>query len=111
MSSGLRTSLIGGLALAEGLCGTSALLIWLLKWPWPRSFGDALFFEGAGLLVLCGAVDLGRSVTFSRVRGLRSSTLHDAPPEVRKPRWRYVLLTAGLLLCVQGAAVVYLFPA
>ncbi len=94
--------------IAEGLGLLSALAIGLLGLSWRRSLGDALFVEGAILLVAAGVIDLGRSVTVAHIRALRR--IGEAPPTIRKPGRAMVLVIAGLLMCLQGVLVVRLFP-
>ena len=111
MSSKPRNYLMGALMLAEGLCAISVILIWLLRWPLQDKLADTLFLEGAVLLVVGGFMDIGRSITFEHIRALRNSSIGDPPQKVKKHGFTYVFLIAGLLLCVQGALLVHLFPA
>lgn len=108
MRSTWRSSLLWALAVAEGLGALSGLSIALLGIPWRRSMGDALFFEGAVLLVVAGLLDVGRSITVAHIRAL--PRIGEPPPNVRRPGRTFVLVIAGVLLCLQGALLVRLFP-
>lgn len=105
----VMSHLLWALVLALGISATSALAIQLLGAPWRRSLGDALFLEGALLLVTGGLIDVGHSITFTRIRG--ASHISDPPPAMRKPSRNYILLIAGLLLCLQGALLAHIFSA
>ena len=100
--------LLWGLVVAESLLGTSALVVWLLGLPWQDLLGDALFIEGALLLIAGGLTDVGRSVTVAHIRSLAKRHPSDPPPQIRAPGRRYILLSAGILLCAQGILLVYL---
>lgn len=108
MGSTWKSYLLWAVAIAEGLGLLNALFIELLGLPWRRLIGDALFFEGAALLVAGGLVDVGRSITISHVRAL--PRIGEPPPSVRKPGRTFVLVIAGLLMCLQGALLTRLFP-
>lgn len=101
-----KPALLWGLAIAEGLGVLSGLSIGWLGLPWRRLIGDALFVEGAALLVGAGLLDLGRSITVAHIRTL--PRIGEAPPDLRKPGRTYILVIAGLLLCLQGALLVRL---
>jgi hypothetical protein len=82
----------------------------LLGKPWRRSIGDTLFVEGAIFLVMGGLLDLSRSITVSQIR--RLARVGQAPPTIRTPGRIYILVIAGLLMCVQGIVLVrFLSPA
>ena len=70
--------------------------------------GDVLFCEGAVLLVAAGLLDVSRSITVAHIRAL--PRIGEAPPSVRRPGRAFVLVIAGVLLCLQGALLVRLFP-
>jgi hypothetical protein len=55
-------------------------------------------------------LDFGKSIAFTRIRTLRRSRVGDPPPHIETSGRRYVLLIAALLLCLQAALLVYLFP-
>jgi hypothetical protein len=99
--------LLWSLVLAESLCGTSALVIWLLGLPWQGLLGDLLFIEGGLLLITGGLADVLQSVTVAHIRSLAKRHPSDPPPQVRGPGRRYILLLAGMLLCMQGILLVY----
>ena len=107
----MKKHLLQAFILAEGLAAISGIIIRLAGLPWRRILGDALFVEGAVLLVAGGLLDFGRSVTVTQIRRLNKSNFHTAPPPVKKPGPGYVLLFAGLLLSAQGVVLVFLFPA
>ncbi|HSB72323.1 MAG TPA: hypothetical protein VLT62_23585 [Candidatus Methylomirabilis sp.] len=111
MRSRLASYLLWAFLLAQGVGVLSAACIGLAGGSWRRMMGDALFLEGAVLLVAGGLIDVGRSLTVAHIRGLGERQAGDPPPRIRKPGRTYVLLIAGLLLCLQGALFVYLFPA
>jgi hypothetical protein len=111
MRSNLRYYLLWAFLLAEGFSAISAISIGWLGVPWRGSIGDVLFIEGAVLLVAGGLIDVCRSPTFAHIRALSRSRIGDPPPRIRQPNRNYILLIAGLLLCLQGALLVYLFPA
>ena len=108
MRSTWKSSLLWALAIAEGVGVLSGLSIELLGRPWRRSIGDVLFFEGAVLLLVGGLLDMGRSITFAHIRAL--PRIGEAPPSVRKPGRAFVLVIAGVLMCLQGVLLVRLFP-
>ena len=110
MRSRLASYLLWAFLLALGVGLLSAACIALSGASWRKIMGDALFLEGAVLLVAGGLVDVGRSLTVAHIRGLREGRAGDPPPRIQKPGRTYVLLIAGLLLCLQGALFVYLFP-
>jgi hypothetical protein len=97
------------LVLALGMSAMSAVVFHVVGVPWRKSMGDVLFLEGALLLVAGGVIDVGRSITFTRIRG--ASHVSDPPPVISKPSRNYILLIAGLLLCLQGAALVHILSA
>jgi len=70
-------------------------------------FGDALFVEGAVLLVLAGLLDAARSVTVEHI--WTRPKIGDPPPAIRRTRWAYALVIAGILLCLEGALVAHVF--
>ena len=107
MNPQLKNHLLWAFIAAEGICAITAVAIRLMGFPWRRVLGDALFLEGAVLLVAGGLLDIGRSVTFSHIRALRRSRFGDAPPEVKAPGRNYVVLLAGLILCIQGGLLAY----
>ncbi len=107
MNPQLKNYLLWAIIVAEGLCVITAIVIGLLGFPWRRVLGDALFLEGAVLLVTGGLLDIGRSITFGHIRALRKSRFDDGPPEIKKPGRNYVILIAGLVLCVQGGLIAY----
>ena len=100
--------LLWALAIAEGAGVLSGVSIELLGLPWRRSLGDVLFFEGAVLLVLGGLLDMGRSITIAHIRAL--PRIGEAPPSVQRPGRTFILLMAGVLMCLQGLLLVRLFP-
>jgi hypothetical protein len=108
MRSTWTSSLLWALAIAEGVGALSGVSIAVLGIPWRRSIGDVLFFEGAVLLVVAGLLDVGRSITVAHIRAL--PRIGEAPPSVRKPGRTIVLVIAGVLMCLQGALLVRLFP-
>ena len=110
MRSKLISYAFWAFVLAQGCGALSATAIGLLGFPWRRSVGDALFLEGAVLLIVGGLIDMSHSITFSRIRALRRSKVSDPPPPIHTPRRNYILLIAGTLLCLQGALLAYLFP-
>jgi hypothetical protein len=99
--------LLWALIVAEGLCAITAVAIRLLGFPWRGTLGDALFLEGAVLFIVVGLIDMGRSITFGRIRALRKSSFGDPPPEIKKPGRSYMLLLAGLVLFLQGGLLAY----
>ena len=110
MRSRLVSYMVWAFLLAQGAGLLSAACIALTGVSWRRTMGDALFLEGAVLLVAGGLIDVGRSLTVSQIRLLQGGRVGDPPPRIQKPGRTYVLLIAGLLLCLQGALLVYLFP-
>lgn len=70
-------------------------------------FGDALFVEGALLLVLAGLLDVKRSVTAAHI--WTRPRLGDPPPSIRRTRWAYALVIAGVLLCLEGVLLAHAF--
>jgi hypothetical protein len=108
MRSTWISSLLWGVTIAEALGVLSGICLELLGLPWRRLMGDALFFEGALLLVLGGLLDMGRSITIAHIRAL--PRIGEAPPRVRKPGRTFILLIAGVLMCLQGVLLVRLFP-
>lgn len=108
MPSTWKSYLLWALAIAEGLGVLTGLSVELLGLPWRRLIGDALFFEGAALLVVGGLLDVGRSITIAHVRAL--PRIGEPPPSVRKPGRTFVLVIAGVLMCLQGVLLVRLFP-
>jgi len=102
--------LLWAFALAEGFGAVGAISSELLGAPWRRSIGDILFLEGAILLVAGGLIDVSRSVTFGRIRAVLRSQIADPPAPIQGPGRNYILLIAGLLLCLQGMLVVWLVP-
>lgn len=108
MRSTWMSYLLWAFVIAEGVGVLSGICLELLGIAWRRSLGDALFFEGAVLLVMVGLLDLGRSVTFAHIRAL--AKIGDPPPRIRKAGRSIVLLIAGLLMCLQGVLLVHLFP-
>lgn len=107
MKPHLKNHLLWAFIAAQGICAVTAIAIWVMGFPWRRFLGDALFLEGAVLLVAGGLLDIGRSVTFSHIRALRTSRFSDAPPEVKAPGRIYLVLLAGLMLCIQGGLLAY----
>lgn len=111
MDSKANAHWLWALVLAEGLCAIDGLIIWLLGLPWRSALADAMLFEGAILFVAGGIIDFSRSLTLAHIRGLRAYRPIDPPPRIKTPGQRYILLIAGLLLCVQAMLTVYVFPA
>ena len=107
----LKSYLLWAVVLAQALCVLSALSIKLLGMPWRKTLGDLLFLEGALLLVAGGLLDLCRSITLAHIRGLHKSRFGEPPSPVKKPGRGYVLLIAGLLLCIQAVLLLVLFTA
>lgn len=70
-------------------------------------FGDAIFVEGALLLVLAGLLDVTRSVTAAHI--WTRPRLGDPPPSIRRTRRAYALVIAGVLLCLEGVLVAHVF--
>lgn len=70
-------------------------------------FGDALFVEGALLLVLAGLLDVTRSVTVAHI--WTRPRIGDPPPSIRRTRRAYALMIAGVLLCLEGVLVAHVF--
>ena len=101
--------LLWAVVLALGMSATSAVAIQLLGVPWRGSIGDALFLEGALLLVTGGLVDVGRSITVTRIRN--ASHISRPPRAMMTPGRNYILLIAGLLLCLQGALLAHILSA
>jgi hypothetical protein len=96
--------------LAEGVFAADLLGIRLLGLSWQKSLVDAMFLEGAILLTAGGLLDVSRSITAARIRGLRGHRPEDPPPAVKKPGYGYVLLAAGFLLCLQAILILFAFP-
>jgi hypothetical protein len=107
MNPQLKNHLLWAFIAAQGICAVTAIAFWLTGFPWRRFLGDALFLEGAVLMVTGGMLDIGGSVTFGHIRSLGKSRFGDAPPEVKAPGRNYVVLLAGLMLCVQGGLLAY----
>lgn len=93
------------IAVGAGLC--SGITLHLLGIAWRRLIGDALFVEGALLLVIAGLLDMGRSITFAHIRAL--PRIGDPPPSLRARGRTLLLVTVGLLLCLEGVLLVRLF--
>ncbi|UCF94724.1 MAG: hypothetical protein JSW39_11390 [Desulfobacterales bacterium] len=111
MTRKFRNYLLWALVLAEGLYGLTWMVLWLAQRPGQHRLGDALFLEGAVLLVAGGLVDVGRSLTVAHIRRIGRSRMDAPPPQVQKTGpTGYVLLLAGILLCLQGILHAYLAP-
>ena len=111
MRSSLGSCLLWGIVLAEVFGVVGVISSEALGVSWRRSIADILFLEGAVLLVAGGLIDMGRSVTFAHIRAVLGLRISDPPAPVQGPGRNYILLIAGLLLCLQGALAVYLLPA
>ena len=85
----------------------TALAVRLLGYPWRGVLGDALFLEGAVLLIVAGLIDMYRSITVGRIRALHKSGFDDPSTEIKKPGRTYILLLAGIVLCLQGGLLAY----
>ena len=70
-------------------------------------FGDALFVEGALLLVLAGLLDVTRSVTVAHI--WTRPRIGDPPPSIRRTRRANALVIAGVLLCLEGVLLAHVF--
>ena len=99
--------LLWGVSAAEGLFIITAVTIRLLGYPWRGVLGDTLFLEGAVLLIMAGLVDMGRSITFGRIRALGKSSSDGPSFKVKKPGRAYGVLLAGGVLCLQGGLLAY----
>lgn len=101
------SAMLWALGIAQAVGVLSGLAGEWLGVPWRRFLGDALFVEGAALLVLAGLLDLTRSVTASHIRA--RPRIGDPPPAIRRTGRAYVLVIAGLLLCLEGALLAHVF--
>ena len=95
------------LVLAEGFFIVDVFIVRLLGVPWRNFLADAMLFEGAVLFIAGGILDLGRSITFAHIRGLRTYRPTDPPAQVKTPGKGYILLIAGIFLCGQAVLIIY----
>jgi hypothetical protein len=107
LNSKLINYLFWAIVAAEGLFIITAAAIRLLGYPWRGVLGDALFLEGAVLLIVAGLIDMYRSITFDRIRALRKSSFDNPSTEIKKPGRAYIVLLAGIVLCLQGGLLAY----
>ncbi len=78
-----------------------------LKMSFRPVFGDALFVEGALLLVLAGLLDVTRSVTAAHI--WTRPRIGDPPPSIERTQRTYALVVVGVLLCLEGVLVAHGF--
>jgi len=109
MRTQILTNAFRVLAVAEGVFAATIMGIMWFRIPRCNTLVDVIFLEGGILIAAGGLIDGFRSITLTRIRGIGKHRPLDPPPAVRKPGIGYLLLSAGILLCLQALLLLYFF--